>query len=152
MTKLVYRYKILLEKYYNLTGFNVNMKIEFEEDWNLSINNPIYNLMISDKFSGRKFYSKNLFESIISDKTKQNPLELPNFPESQDDSKNKNKNLNLNIEISKSEDKKEKEEEIKLYKLEIKNKKRKNTRNFVKSNIEKYNKFEVFSLLIKKYY
>jgi hypothetical protein len=25
-------YKILLEKYYNLTGFNVNMKIEFEED------------------------------------------------------------------------------------------------------------------------
>ena len=143
-------YKILLEKYYNLTGFNVNMKIEFEEDWNLSINNPIYNLMISDKFSGRKFYSKNLFESIISDKTKQNPLELPNFPESQDDSKNKNKNLNLNIEISKSEDKKEKEEEIKLYKLEIKNKKRKNTRNFVKSNIEKYNKFEVFSLLIKK--
>ena len=76
-------YKILLEKYYNLTGFNVNMKIEFEEDWDLSINNPIYNLIISDKFSGRKYYSKILFESIISDKTKKNPLEMPNFSQAQ---------------------------------------------------------------------
>ena len=142
-------YKILLEKYYNLTGFNVNMKIEFEEDWDLSINNPIYNLIISDKFSGRKYYSKNLFESIISEKTKQNPLELPNFNLPQKESESQK--IISEIEISKS-DKSEntKEEEIKLYKLEIKNKKRKNHKNFVLSKIDEYNKFEILSLLIKK--
>ena len=44
----------------------------------------------------------------------------------------------------------ENEEEIKLYKLEFKNKKRKDGKNFVKSRIDKYNKYEIFSLLIKK--
>ena len=139
-------YKILLEKYYNLTGFNVNMKIEFEEDWDLSINNPIYNLIISDKFSGRKYYSKNLFDSIISDQTKQNPLELPNFNLPQKESESKQKILD--VEISKSENKNE--EEIKLYKLEIKNKSRKKTKNFVQSKMGECNKFEILSLLIKK--
>jgi hypothetical protein len=152
-------YKILLEKYYNLTGFNVNMKIEFEEDWDLSINNPIYNLIISDKFSGRKFYNKYLFESIISDKTKHNHLEIPNFSTQKDSNQNqKLQNIMDAAKKNENEEKKEKneekeekeEEEIKLYKLEFKNKKRRNNRNFVKSMINKYDKFEVFSLLIKK--
>ena len=138
-------YKILLEKYYNLTGFNVNMKIEFEEDWDLSINNPIYNLIISDKFSGRKFYNKNLFESIISDKLKNNPLELPSFINPTEPDINKKK-----IEENKNDENKEVEEDIKLFKLEFKNKKRNNNKNFVEFFIDKYNKFEIFSLLIKK--
>ena len=141
-------YKILLEKYYNLTGFNVNMKIEFEEDWDLSINNPIYNLIISDKFSGRKFYNKNLFESIISDKTKHFPIELPNFYKPKKDLESP-KNIEKK-EATKPEEKKEIEEEIKIYKLELKNKKQKNNKNFVSSKIDKYNKFEILSLLIKK--
>ena len=136
-------YKILLEKYYNLTGFNVNMIIEFEEDWDLSINNPIYNLIISDKFSGRKFYNKDLFESIISDKIKQEPIELPLlFTPKEEDPNKKIKEEENKVE--------ENEEEIKLYKLEFKNKKRKDGKNFVKSRIDKYNKYEIFSLLIKK--
>lgn len=139
-------YKILLEKYYNLTGFNVNMKIEFEEDWDLSINNPIYNLIISDKFSGRKYYNKNLFESIISERTKHEPLELPNFFIPKEDIQNKK----IKEEENKTEEKKEEEEEIKLYKLEFKNKKRRYNWNFVKSRIDKIDKFEIFSLLIKK--
>ena len=141
-------YKILLEKYYNLTGFNVNMKIEFEEDWDLSINNPIYNLIISDKFSGRKFYNKNLFESIISDKTKHHPIELPNFYKPKKDVESQ-KNIQKK-EATKPEEKKEMEEEIKLYKLELKNKKQKNNKNFVSSKVDKFNKFEILSLLIKK--
>ena len=140
-------YKILLEKYYNLTGFNVNMKIEFEEDWYLSINNPIYNLIISDKFSGRKFYNKNLFESIISDKTKQYPLELPNFLKQKEEHESI-KNISEK-EIKKSKEIKENEdEEIKLYKFQFKNKKR--CKNLIKMLSDKYNKFEVFSLLMKK--
>jgi hypothetical protein len=138
-------YKILLEKYYNLTGFNVNMKIEFEEDWDLSINNPIYNLIISDKFSGRKFYNNNLFESIISDKIKNNPLEIPSFFNPTEPDINKKK-----IEENKSDENKEVEEDIKLFKLEFKNKTRNNNKNFVEFLIDKYNKFEIFSLLIKK--
>ena len=151
-------YKILLEKYYNLTGFNVNMKIEFEDDWDLSINNPIYNLIISDKFSGRKFYNKYLFESIISDKTKHNHLEIPNFSTKKDNNQNQKEQKKTEVEKKveneekKNLEKEEKveEEEIKLYKLEFKNKKRRNNRNFVKSMINKYDKFDIFSLLIKK--
>ena len=139
-------YKILLEKYYNLTGFNVNMKIEFEEDWDLSINNPIYNLLISDKFSGRKFYNKNLFESILSDKTKQSPLELPNFSKLKEESESI-KNIS-EIEINKTKEIKENEEEIKLYKFQFKNRKR--SKDLIKSLSEKYNKFEIFYFLIQK--
>ena len=84
-----------------------------------------------------------------SEKTKQNPLELPNFNLPQKESESQK--IISETEISKS-DKSEntKEEEIKLYKLEIKNKKRKNHKNFVLSKIDEYNKFEILSLLIKK--
>ena len=137
-------YKILLEKYYNLTGFNVNMKIEFDEDWELSVNNPIYNLIISDKFTGRKYLNIDYFNYILSDKLKLNKLELPNFFFIKD--KYNSKNLSINKSI------RQKEEDIKWYKIEWKNKNKynKNNNNFIKSLINKYNKFEIFSLLCKK--
>ena len=140
-------YKILLEKYYNLTGFNVNMKIEFDEDWELSVNNPIYNLIISDKFIGRKYLNIDYFNYILSNKLKYDKLELPNFSLIKDKYNNNNKNLSINNEIQK-----QKEEDIKWYKLEFKNKNKynKNNNNFIKSMINRYNKFEIFSLLCKK--
>ena len=137
-------YKILLEKYYNLTGFNVNMKIEFEEDWELSVNNKIYNLIISDIFTGRKFFNIDIFNAILSDKIKFDKLELPNFSKSNE----KYNRKNLLNSIGKNIQQKEKEEEIKYYKLEFKNKN--NNNKFIKSMINKYNRFEIFSLLCKK--
>ena len=137
-------YKILLEKYYNLTGFNVNMKIEFDEDWELFINNPIYNLIISDKFTGRKYFNKYFFEFILSDKIKNNKLELPNFSKSKNDLTNNSLNNNIAIE-------KEKEEDVKWFKLEFKNNQKNRMKTeFMKSLINKYNKFEILSILIKK--
>ena len=137
-------YKILLEKYYNLTGFSVNMKIEFDEDWELFINNPIYNLIISDKFTGRKYFNKYFFEFILSDKFKNNKLELPYFSQSKNNLTNNS--LNNNVEIEK-----EKEEDIKWFKLEFKNNQKNRIKTkFMKSLINKYNKFEILSILIKK--
>ena len=139
-------YKIILEKYYNLTGFNVNMKIEFEEDWELSINNPIYNLIISDIFTGRKFFNKDIFDFLLSDKIKNTNLELPNFSSL----KEKMKKKDISNSINKFTERKEKEENITLYKLKFKNINRYEKNKIIKMMLNKYNKFEIFSLLIKK--
>ena len=141
-------YKILLDKYYNLTGFNVNMKIKFEEYWDLSINNPIYNLIISDIFTGRKFFNKDIFDYIISDETKYNKLELPNYSTIQEKIKNKNLTQSMKEEAIQEKDNKD---DIKWYKLEFKNKNNlsKNTK-FIKSMINKHNKFEILSILLRK--
>jgi len=141
-------YKILLDKYYNLTGFNVNMKIKFEEYWDLSINNPIYNLIISDIFTGRKFFNKDIFDYIISDETKYNKLELPNYSTIQEKIKNKNLTQSMKEEANQEKDN---EDDIKWYKLEFKNKNNlsKNTK-FIKSMINKHNKFEILSILLRK--
>ena len=141
-------YKILLDKYYNLTGFNVNMKIKFEEYWDLSINNPIYNLIISDIFTGRKFFNKDIFDYIISDETKYNKLELPNYSTIQEKIKNKNLTQSMKEEAIQEKDN---EDDIKWYKLEFKNKNNlnKNTK-FIKSMINKHNKFEILSILLRK--
>ena len=136
-------YTILLEKYYNLTGFNLNMKIEFDKNWELYINNPIYNLIISDKFSGRMYFNKYYFEFLLSDKFKNDKLELPSFSNLK---KSVNNSLNENFKKEK-----DKEEEIKWFKLEFKNIKKNDIKTeFMKSLINKYNKYEIFSILIKK--
>ena len=74
------------------------MKIEFDEDWELSVNNPIYNLIISDKFTGRKYLNIDYFNYILSDKLKYEKLELPNFSLIKD-KYNNNKRLSINNEI-----------------------------------------------------
>ena len=137
-------YKILLEKFYNLTGFNVNMKIEFEEDWELIINNPIYNLIISDKFTGRKFFNKDIFDSLLSDDIKNDNLEMPNFTKNKEKRNIENIIESKNINLAKKE-----KEEIKCYKIKIKNKNSQKM-NIINSMINKQNKFEIFSILIKK--
>ena len=139
-------YKILLKKYYNLTGFNVNMKIEFEKDWELSINNITYNLIISDIFTGIKYFNKDIFDYILSDKIKNDKIHLPNFSFVKEKS-NKNKMGNSK---NKNILKEEKEEEIKWYKLVFKNKNNRKQTKFIKSLINRYNKFEIFSILCKK--
>ena len=139
-------YKIILDKYYNLTGFNNNMKVEFDEDWELYINNPIYNLMISDIFTGRKYFNKYIFEFILSDKFKNEKLEIPNFSKNNKKLSNNSLNKKIGKEILQI-----KEEEIKLFKLEFKNiKKNYKGTEFMKLFINKYNKFEILSILIKK--
>ena len=139
-------YKILLEKYYNLTGFNFNMKIEFKKHWKLSINNPIYNLIISEKFPENKYYNKDIFNYILPDRIKNDKIELPSF------SKIKEKILKNSLSLSgnKTIEKDEKEEEFKLYKLEFKNKNNNKYNKFIKPLFNKYNKFEIFSILFKK--
>ena len=136
-------YKILLEKYYILTGFNVNMDINFEEDWDLTINSPIYNLIVSDKFQGRKFFNKSLFELMVSDSTKTEAIQLPNLSV-QDENiiNNEIENIESN-EINEND-------EIKFYKIAFKNKKEKRKKNLIESKKGKYNNYEIFGLVIKK--
>ena len=71
-------------------------------------------------------------------------LELPNFSKANEKYNSKNLSNSINKDILL----KEKEEEIKCYKLEFKNKN--NSNKFIKSMINKYNRFEIFSILCKK--
>ena len=113
----------------------------------LSINNLTYNLIISDIFTGRKFFNKDIFDFLLSDKIKNTNLELPNFTSLKEKIKKKNITNSMNI----IKERKEKEENITLYKLKFKNIiNRYEKSKFIKMMLNKYNKFEIFSMLIKK--